>query len=63
MLGNIGLTEWLVIFLVILLMFGAKRVPEIARSLGRSIREFKNGANSVVSELKDSIEEKKPKSS
>lgn len=38
---NIGLQELVVIFLVILLLFGAKRLPEIGRSLGQSIREFK----------------------
>ena len=38
---DIGLPELLVIFVIILLLFGAKKVPELARSLGQGIREFK----------------------
>lgn len=40
---NIGWTEILVILLFILLLFGAKRLPDLARSLGKSLREFKKG--------------------
>jgi sec-independent protein translocase protein TatA len=36
-----GWSEWIFIFLIILLLFGAKRLPEIAKSLGKGIREFK----------------------
>lgn len=36
-----GWSEWLLILLIILLLFGAKRLPEIAKSLGKGIREFK----------------------
>ena len=38
---NIGFPELVVIFLIVLLIFGAARLPEIARSLGKSINEFK----------------------
>jgi sec-independent protein translocase protein TatA len=38
-----GGTEWLVIAGVVVLLFGAKKLPELARSLGRSTREFKKG--------------------
>jgi sec-independent protein translocase protein TatA len=38
---NIGPMEWVLIFLVVLLLFGAKRLPDIGRSLGKGIREFK----------------------
>ncbi len=41
MFGSIGFPELLVIFLVCLLLFGAARLPEIGRSLGQGIREFK----------------------
>jgi len=41
MLGNIGMPEILVILLVVLLLFGAKRIPEIAGSMGKGITEFK----------------------
>lgn len=40
---NLGFGELLVILLVVLLLFGAKRLPELARSLGRSLSEFKRG--------------------
>ena len=41
MLG-LGMPELLVIFLIIFLLFGAKKLPEVARSLGRAVNEFKN---------------------
>lgn len=52
-LQNIGFPELLVIFLIILLLFGAARLPEIARSLGRSIHEFKRGVKEVEKGVKD----------
>ena len=48
-----GMGELIVIFLIILLLFGATRLPQIARALGRSIKEFKKGTK----EIKDEIEE------
>lgn len=47
MFGKIGVPELLIILLLVLVLFGAKRVPELARSLGRSILEFKKGLESV----------------
>ena len=44
----IGWSEYLVIFLVVLLLFGAKRIPEIARSLGKASREFKNARDEIT---------------
>ena len=43
MFGGLGMGEMLLIFLVVLLLFGAKRLPEIGRSMGRGLREFKSG--------------------
>lgn len=40
-MGNIGLPELILIFLIVLLVFGASRLPEIARSLGKAVQEFK----------------------
>lgn len=40
---NLGWGEILIILLLVLLVFGAKRIPELARSLGRGVNEFKNG--------------------
>lgn len=49
----IGWTEYLVIFLVVLLLFGAKRIPEIARSLGKASREFKNARDEISAPPRD----------
>jgi sec-independent protein translocase protein TatA len=52
---GIGPAEMLVILLVALLLFGAKRLPVLARSLGRSMNEFKTGLNSTISEIDDEV--------
>jgi len=49
---NIGMGEMLLIFLVVLLLFGAKRLPEIGSSLGKGIREFKGSVREVEKEIK-----------
>ena len=48
---GIGPTELLVVFLFIIVFFGAKRLPELARSLGRSIKEFKNATQGLREDL------------
>ncbi len=50
-MGGVGVPELLVIFLVVLLLFGAKRIPEIARGLGKGIREFKDATNEIKHEI------------
>lgn len=52
MLGSVGFGELMVIFGLALLIFGPKKLPEIGRTLGRSLREFR----SATSDLKRSIE-------
>lgn len=52
MFGGFGTMEIVLIFLVILLLFGAKRLPEIGSSLGRGIREFKGSLREIEGELK-----------
>jgi sec-independent protein translocase protein TatA len=44
---SIGFTEVLLILLLALLLFGAKRLPELARSLGKAVKEFKTGINGL----------------
>jgi len=51
-MGNVGFPELIVIFVVALLVFGPKRLPELGRSLGRGLQEFRRAS----SELKTSIE-------
>ena len=47
---GLGTQELLVIFVIVLVMFGGSKLPEIARSLGRSMHEFKKGINEGASE-------------
>jgi sec-independent protein translocase protein TatA len=47
MFGGLGMWELLLIFFVILLFFGAKRLPEIGSSLGKGIREFKGSVQEI----------------
>ena len=47
MLGNLGIGEIMLILLVVLLLFGAKRIPEIAGSFGKGIREFKKNMTDI----------------
>jgi len=48
---NLGMTELLVILLVVLLVFGAKRLPEIGSSMGKGIKEFKKSIKEVQSSI------------
>jgi sec-independent protein translocase protein TatA len=59
--GNIGFREILIIILIVLLLFGAKRIPEVMRSFGRGVKEFKKAAKEIESQVdedKDSESEK-----
>lgn len=58
-MGSLGPFELILIFLAILLLFGAKRIPEIARGLGKGIREFKDATTDIKREL--TIEDEPPR--
>jgi sec-independent protein translocase protein TatA len=60
MLPNIGYGELLIILILALLLFGAKQVPEIARSFGRAINSFKSGMKELPEENKDESSSKTP---
>jgi sec-independent protein translocase protein TatA len=47
----------IVIFLVVLLLFGGKKIPELMRGLGKGIREFNDAKNNVKNEIENSIKE------
>jgi len=48
-----GGMEWIIIIVAVLLLFGAKKIPELARGLGRGIREFKDGVKGVAQDVKE----------
>lgn len=50
---NFGMGELIVILVIVLLLFGASKLPEIARALGKSITEFKKASKEVQSEIED----------
>ncbi len=60
-LGGIGGWELLLILFVVLLLFGAKRIPDLARGLGKGLREFKEATNEIKTDIEKSarIEDKK----
>ena len=61
-MGSLGGWELIVILFVVLIIFGPKRLPEMGRSIGRAIREFKKAGKEIQNDLVDSIEEEESKS-
>ncbi len=62
MFENIGFGELLIIIIVLIVFFGPKRIPDIAQSIGKGIREFKRAMKDVQDEVSRSVnEEPKPK--
>jgi sec-independent protein translocase protein TatA len=50
---RIGVWEWVIIALVVLLLFGGKKIPELMKGLGKGVKSFKDGMNGVEDEVKD----------
>lgn len=62
-MGNLGATEILLILFVILIFFGAKKIPELAQGLGKGIREFKKATREIEDDTSDAskkIDDKSP---
>lgn len=58
--GNLGSTEVILIVLIILLLFGGKKIPELMKGVGKGVKAFKDGVNSIEDEVnKPSKSEKK----
>ncbi len=55
-LGNIGAGEIILIALIIILMFGAKRIPELMKGLGKGVRSFKEGINDIEKDINKEID-------
>ena len=58
---GIGQTELLVFLLIVMVLFGGSRIPALARSLGKSITEFKKGVSGIEEEPKSESDKDKPK--
>ena len=56
-MGRIGLPEIIFIFLIIVLLFGAKKLPEIGSALGKALREFKKAGRDLEKDQKDLIDD------
>ena len=52
-------SEWIIIALIILLLFGGKKIPELMKGLGKGVKSFKDGMNEVTDLKEDKKEEKK----
>src|SRR5881628_1829643 len=55
MFGSIGMPELIIIFVIALIIFGPRKLPELGRSLGKSIAEFKKASNELKSTLEEEI--------
>jgi len=53
-----GGTEWILIILAVLILFGGRKIPEFMRGLGRGIREFNDAKSNVQKEIEDGMKEK-----
>jgi sec-independent protein translocase protein TatA len=54
-LGSLGGSEMFLIFVVVLLLFGGKKIPELMRGLGKGIREFNNARANIETEIKEGM--------
>ena len=61
-LGNLGAGEIIIIALIVLLLFGGKKIPELMKGIGKGVRSFKDGVNGIEKEIEaDSKTEDKEK--
>jgi sec-independent protein translocase protein TatA len=60
---ELGMTELILIALVVLLLFGGKKIPELMRGLGKGIREFKDAKDNVRREMEEGMKEGEVKKS
>ena len=56
---NMGLTEWLIVLAIVLVLFGATRIPSLMKGLGQGVREFKKGVSGEEEEEKKKDQEEK----
>jgi sec-independent protein translocase protein TatA len=63
MFGSIGMPELIIIFVIALIIFGPRKLPELGRSLGKSLAEFKRASNELKSTLEEEIRLEEQRSS
>lgn len=58
-IGNLGAGEVMVIALIVLLLFGGKKIPELMRGIGKGVRSFKEGINNIEKDIEGCADEQK----
>jgi sec-independent protein translocase protein TatA len=61
LLGMPGGSEWIIIILAVLILFGGRKIPEFMRGIGKGIREFNDAKNNVKKEIEEGINDKDKK--
>ena len=59
LIGNLGMGELIIILIIFLLLFGAKKIPDLMKGLGRGVRSFKEGMNEVKNDIEAPVDDKK----
>lgn len=57
--GTVGAPEIIIVALIVLLLFGGKKIPELMKGIGKGVKSFKDGIKGVEEEMKDAISEEK----
>lgn len=52
-LGNIGAAEIIIVALIVLLLFGGKKIPELMKGIGKGVKSFKDGMNNIEKDIED----------
>lgn len=62
LIGGIGMQEILIIALIVLLLFGGKKIPELMKGIGKGVRSFKDGINGIEKEIENADNQNTSKS-
>lgn len=60
-MANIGATEWIIILVIALIIFGPAKLPQLGRAAGETLREFKNSTKGIMEDVKDGAKTEKEK--